>query len=1360
MNKKKCLSVLLTLSMALSFLPAVTLSAVAGSAGITADYAWYTDGPGEDGFYHIGTPADLAGLSNLVSFSDSEGSGQSAALTFSGETIVLDSDIELNSGVTFTFAADTGLVTVANGEDAFYLGTGVKGNTDGGNTTFDGTASVTGTVYTDEAGTAGSAPFLLNPWVPIGSDSAVFSGTFDGGSHTVSGIYINASALNDQGLFGYGEDSTIQNVNLDNGFIYGMNQVGGIAGYLNRGTVRNCTNGCTVTGCGEITPYYSQINVNVCLGGIAGSVNDSGMVSDCLNTGMITSTAVFTDPLNLFYAYIGGVVGYIQDANGIAVSDCRNTGSIRSVGSNIKRMAYAGGVVGYISGSGASVSGCSNSGSITGISSNQIYVGGVVGYTLNGPSLLNCTNTGSLSAQCGIDSYAGGIAGYSKTGTFTECQNSGSITSTARGSYAAGIVAKAVTVSMTDCKNEGHVSAAATTEGDEMIPPHYSVSGTSLMEGGIAAYTDTNGTMSNCWNSGEISGVVASADSLGPGACIGGITGFNNAVMLLNCFNTANVECAAASTSTRYVSIGGVTGCNAGTAANCYNTGSITNTGTNIAQVFLGGVAGRNNRLLYNCYSTGSVSGTGTEAYIGGVAGLQSPGELSDCYWLSGAAQTVNGTARPEGCAVGGYYYNSSFFVAGSAGYTTNFSYSKITDCYSFDGSGTTWTLSCGAYDITPASAGSAVSVAENAPLVNALNLWVDTVDYNTWASDSDASPVNGGFPVLSAVYVPALSGTPTVAGAVRIGATLTATANAAPNTNLSYQWMVSEDGADWQNAAGTGSNAAAYTVDSADGGKYLRVRVTSGDALGAVYSATTQVPYTITLTASGNTETEVVSFSDSVSETTAYAASGEVLIYYTLDSSGTKANTLSFSGGTVTEVTAPGTGSLTYTVNADDALNGTIALTASFVHTNASRPAVTQPPKVPIIVNGQSLIAGTAETTTVNGKKETAVTVDADRLNAILDSEKSGATVIIPAAGGSDVLSGVLTGQIVKNMENKEATLVVQTDSARYTLPASQVNIDGIAEQFGAGVSLTDIEVTVSIAQPSANMASVLEDASAEGGFTVQAPAADFTVSCAYHGQTANVSSFSAYVEREIAIPAGADTDKITTAVVVHADKTTRHVPTKIIERDGTCFAVISSLTNSTYAVVYHPVVFRDAENHWAQDSINDLGSRMIVLGDENGNYNPDKWMTRAEFAAIMVRALGLDPSTGACRFSDVASMDWYCGYIETAFEYGIVEGYPGGTFGPNDTITREQAMTMIARAMTITKLDADVSADGVSWLLGAFSDGAAASAYAKDGIAACLTAGIISGTSSTTISPGSDVTRAEVAVMVQRLLQTSNLI
>ncbi|MFC5471307.1 S-layer homology domain-containing protein, partial [Cohnella suwonensis] len=243
-------------------------------------------------------------------------------------------------------------------------------------------------------------------------------------------------------------------------------------------------------------------------------------------------------------------------------------------------------------------------------------------------------------------------------------------------------------------------------------------------------------------------------------------------------------------------------------------------------------------------------------------------------------------------------------------------------------------------------------------------------------------------------------------------------------------------------------------------------------------------------------------------------------------------------------------------------------------------------------------------------------------------------------------------------------------------------------------------------------------------------------------------------------AIPGGVDPSKITTGVVVDPDGTVRHVPTKIVVIDGKYYAKVNSLTNSTYSVVWHPLAFKDVAQHWAKDAVNDMGSRMVISGIGNDMFNPDQDITRAEFAAIMVRGLGLKLENGSSPFADVKTTDWYSGAIQTAYAYKLISGFEDGTFRPMDKITREQAMTIIAKAMEITGLGASLGAKAADELLSPFADASNASEWAKSGIADCLQVGIVSGRSGTQLAPKAYISRAEVAAIVQRLLQKSELI
>lgn len=110
---------------------------------------------------------------------------------------------------------------------------------------------------------------------------------------------------------------------------------------------------------------------------------------------------------------------------------------------------------------------------------------------------------------------------------------------------------------------------------------------------------------------------------------------------------------------------------------------------------------------------------------------------------------------------------------------------------------------------------------------------------------------------------------------------------------------------------------------------------------------------------------------------------------------------------------------------------------------------------------------------------------------------------------------------------------------------------------------------------------------------------------------------------ERTIALPEGVDPSKLTTGIVTEPDGAVRHVPTKVTVIDGRYYAQINSLTNSMYTVIWHPLTFQDVEHHWAQQDVNDMGSRLVVNGVGDEQFNPDADITRAEVATIVKRLL-----------------------------------------------------------------------------------------------------------------------------------------
>lgn len=427
---------------------------------------------------------------------------------------------------------------------------------------------------------------------------------------------------------------------------------------------------------------------------------------------------------------------------------------------------------------------------------------------------------------------------------------------------------------------------------------------------------------------------------------------------------------------------------------------------------------------------------------------------------------------------------------------------------------------------------------------------------------------------------------------------------------------------------------------------------------------------------------------------------------------------------------------------------------------TSTVTPVSTVSSGAEVLVNGKVEFAGVVTNTRQGDKTVTTITVDPAKLGQKLDKEGNNAKVTIPVKSASDIIIGELNGQMVKKMEAKEAVIEVRTGSATYTLPAQQIRIDDISANFGTNVELKDIRVQIQISTPTSKAAEIVQDAANKGRYTIVAPSVDFTVTCTYGGKTTAVTSFNSFVQREIAIPQGVDPSKITTGVVTEPDGTVRHVPTRVTVDSGKYYAVINSLTNSSYSVIWHPLEFSDVTGHWAREAVNDMGSRLVISGYGNGVFAPDKNITRAEFSAIIVSALGLKPGTGKKPFNDIYSGDWYTPYIETAYEYNIISGYGNGNFGPTDMITREQAMAMIAKAMQITSLKVEFDGQEAQNLLAAFKDSEKTSSWAEHSISECVKTGIVSGKEGKRLAPKDNITRAEVAVIVRNLLRKSGLI
>lgn len=192
------------------------------------------------------------------------------------------------------------------------------------------------------------------------------------------------------------------------------------------------------------------------------------------------------------------------------------------------------------------------------------------------------------------------------------------------------------------------------------------------------------------------------------------------------------------------------------------------------------------------------------------------------------------------------------------------------------------------------------------------------------------------------------------------------------------------------------------------------------------------------------------------------------------------------------------------------------------------------------------------------------------------------------------------------------------------------------------------------------------------------------------------------------------------------------------------------NSLYDMTDVAAQEESVFNDIVNNRYRKEIEKLYQLGVVNGKKDNQFDPTAAVTRAEFAAMVVRALGLRSQPQIC-FADVPENHWSFAYVTAAYQNGIVTGVSEGIFFPDGLITREEAAVMLARsAQLYRETNSDVANDE---LLARFSDGEEISAWARSAMAFCVQNNILS-SENNHVLPKTIANRDELAAMVYNLM------
>lgn len=163
-----------------------------------------------------------------------------------------------------------------------------------------------------------------------------------------------------------------------------------------------------------------------------------------------------------------------------------------------------------------------------------------------------------------------------------------------------------------------------------------------------------------------------------------------------------------------------------------------------------------------------------------------------------------------------------------------------------------------------------------------------------------------------------------------------------------------------------------------------------------------------------------------------------------------------------------------------------------------------------------------------------------------------------------------------------------------------------------------------------------------------------------------------------------------------------------------------------------------------WYQAALDFARDHRILLGDPSGNMMPNDNATRAQMAAMLVRVFGCTAGKDIAHLTDVSTTAWYYSELSTAAQMNIFNGYGDGTMGPNRSITRQEAMIVIARAFAVP--------DGTAADIQAFRDASSVGSWAVAKVGGLVKAGIVNGDNGS-LHPTASITRAEIAQMLYNL-------
>lgn len=173
----------------------------------------------------------------------------------------------------------------------------------------------------------------------------------------------------------------------------------------------------------------------------------------------------------------------------------------------------------------------------------------------------------------------------------------------------------------------------------------------------------------------------------------------------------------------------------------------------------------------------------------------------------------------------------------------------------------------------------------------------------------------------------------------------------------------------------------------------------------------------------------------------------------------------------------------------------------------------------------------------------------------------------------------------------------------------------------------------------------------------------------------------------------------------------------------------------------------FKDInKSQWFYETVMQASAMELFTGYPNGTFGPNDKVTRGQAVQVLYNHYGTDHGTST-GFSDVSDFDWYARAITWATKEKLVNGIGNNTFAPNDSLTREQLVSILYAKAGRPSVNANVT-------LRKYLDYKDVSSWARDAFAWAVKNGIVQGVSSNQLNPQGTATRAEMATIMIRYL------